>query len=432
MIDQERRRRHAVFLDAIFAVIVLPLLGCHRPAPSVSGPLPQRGYLWQREWTAAVAQSVAEAGTRMDGVIVLGAEIHWGKQKPSTTSATIDWPTLKATRTPCAIALRVAPFSGPFSTDDASIGFIANAAKSLLEVAKSNGIQVGEFQLDFDCPQKRLAGYRLWLQALRPAISPTRFVITALPAWLDEPDFPALARATDGYILQVHSVPTSEESGRMSLCDANLARKWTTKAGRLGFPFSVALPTYHCLAGYSPAGKLLGVAMDGVQPVWSPETRILEFGSDPDEMAALVKEWQTARPRELRELIWYRLPVATDARNWQWNTLSAVMSGRPPVHKLEAVHGGANPVDVAIQNAGEADEQIICTLSAVSPGNPPIAYDALPGWNVQIQADRAIFAPTPGRHVRLPPGAKLNIGWLRYERSTNIHFELEPHHEGQR
>src|SRR4030095_4287636 len=292
----------------------------------------------------------------MDGVIVLGAEIHWGKQKPSTTSATIDWPTLKATKTPCAIALRVAPFYGPFSTDDASIGFIANAAKSLLDAAESNGIQVGEFQLDFDCPQKRLAGYQLWLQSLRPVISPTRFVITALPAWLDEPDFPSLVHATDGYVLQVHSVPTSKESGRMSLCEANLARKWTTKAGRLGFPFSVALPTYHCLAGYSPAGKLLGVAMDGVQPVWSPETRILEFGSNPDEMAALVKEWQNARPRELRELIWYRLPVATDARNGQWNTLPAVMPGRPPVHKLEAVHGGANPVDVAIQNAGEADE----------------------------------------------------------------------------
>jgi Protein of unknown function (DUF3142) len=432
MIDRERQRRRAVFLDAVFAGIALSLLGCHRPAPSVSGPLPQRGYLWQRDWSVSVAQSVAEAGTRMDGVIVLGAEIHWGKQKPSTTRATIDWAALKAAKTPCSIALRVAPFTESFSADDASVGYIANAAKSLLEAAKSNGIDVSEFQLDFDCPQKRLAGYRLWLQTLRPVISPTRFVITALPAWLDETDFLALARATDGYVLQVHSVPTAKESGRMSLCDANLARKWTTKAAKLGFPFSIALPTYHCLAGYSAAGKLLGVAMDGVQPVWPPETRILEFGTDPDEMAALVKEWQTARPRELRELIWYRLPVATDARNWQWTTLSTVMSGRPPVHRLEAVHGGENPVDIAIQNAGEADEQINCTLSAASPGYSPIAYDALPGWNVQIQEDRAIFAPNPGRHVRLPPGAKLNIGWLRYERSTNIQFELVPHHEGQR
>src|SRR5439155_27099451 len=98
------------------------------------------------------------------------------------------------------------------------------------------------------------------------------------------------------------------------------------------------------------------VAMDSVQPPWPPDTRVLEFATNADEIAMLVKEWGRKRPRQLREIIWYRIPVATDLRNWRWVTLSAVMAGRKPPLQLVVAHAGENPIDLAIANTGEGGE----------------------------------------------------------------------------
>jgi len=354
----------------------------------------------------------------MDGLVILGAEIQWRDATPQTIRASIPWDVLKASKKPYAIALRVAPFGGPFASDDDALRAIAEVAKSLLAEARDHAVKVNEFQLDFDCAQKKLAGYRIWLKALRPVVSPVPLVITTLPAWLDESGFAQLVAEADGYVLQVHSVPTAPESGRAVLCDPVLARKWVAKAAKLDRPFSVALPTYGCLAGYDPAGKLLGVAMDGVQPAWPGLTRVLEFTSNAEDLAGLVKEWQTSRPRGLKELLWYRLPVASDVRNWRWPTLAAVMAGRQPLHRIEVVCTGENPVDLAIANSGEADDLLESPVIVTWNEAELVASDALPGWTLQVDPRRAVFIPEPGTRLRLTPGDKQGVGWLRYDRIT--------------
>ena len=415
-------KRIVRFVACIF--LCAGLSGCDRATPPSREPLLQRGYIWQRDWTSAVAASVAEADKRLDGVVFLGAEID--AKTLSANKASVDWEKLKDAKKPLAVALRVAPFSGPFATDDATIKEIARVAKSMLEDAKTHGVSLAEFQFDFDCAQKSLAGYRRWVRTLRPIIQPVRFVITALPAWLDEPDFVKLIDDVDGYVLQVHSVPTLEESGRAVLCDPKLARKWVTRAARLGRPFAVSLPTYRCLAGYDPNGKLCGVAFDSVQPSWPNGTRVVEYSVDADEIADLVADWKTARPKELRELLWYRVPVTSDIRNWRWPTLAAVMSGRKPVHKLEVLSEGENPVDVSIANTGEADEQRnpLVTLNW-NADVTLVASDALPGWTLKIDNPRAVFRPASEYRLRLSPGSRRSIGWLRYDRPPNVRAQVE-------
>jgi uncharacterized protein DUF3142 len=407
------------------AVVTSLSIGCHQKVPTVSGPLTQRGYLWQRSWNSVVTDALAQAETRLDGIVILGAEIVWSGPLPQTIRANVDWETLKNSNKPIAIALRVAPFPGPFGRDDVPAQHIAETAKSLLAAATAHGAKLCEFQLDFDCAEKKLNGYRLWLQALRPVIRPVRFVITALPVWLDQPEFLALVYEADGYVLQVHSVPTVKESGRTTLCDVTLARKWVSRAAELKLPFSVALPTYRCLAGYDSTGKLLGVAMDSVNPAWPPGTNVLEFATDADDLAKLVRDWKTARPPELLELLWYRVPVATDVRNWRWATLSAVMAGRTPVHKLEVVKTGENPVDLAIANIGEADDQGNVIVTVRWNHASLLACDALPGWTVRIERDRAIFTPIAGFRSQLPPGGQRSIGWLRYDQVTTVRSQME-------
>ena len=407
----------------ILLIALIALAGCHRTEQTISGPLKQRGYVWQREWTPAVIDAIGEAEPRMDGVVLLGAEVNLGGKKPEIVKAPIDWDAVKRQSKHCSIALRVSPFAGPFRADDAAARTIIDLTRELLSGAREHNVDVEELQFDFDCARKNLGAYRTWLQMLRPVVHPARFVITTLPAWLDDSQFSALVREVDGYVLQVHSVPISAGTNA-KLSDARLAREWVRKAARFGIPFEVALPTYRCAAGYGPDGKLLSVAMDSVQPVWPPGTRVLEFGADADEIAALVNDWQKTRPPQLRELIWYRVPIATDTRNWRWPTLSAVMSGRLPKHKLNILQEGENPIDLSIFNAGEADEQLNANVTATWNGAGLTASDALAGWNVKSENGRAIFKVTASHGLRLPPGATRKIGWLRFDQITTVETEL--------
>jgi hypothetical protein len=209
------------------------------------------------------------------------------------------------------------------------------------------------------------------------------------------------------------------------LCDPVLARKWVARASRLGIPFSVALPAYWCVAGYDGRGKLLGVAMDSVQPAWPPGTRMLEFSADADEMAKLVAEWKRERPAGMKELLWYRVPVATDQRAWRWPTLAAVMDGRQPAHRLEAICEGGNPVDVSIVNRGEAEERGGCAVTLRWTGAGVVTWDALPGWTGSVDTGHAVFATAPGAGLRLSPGDRASIGWIRYDKLTAPGCQVE-------
>jgi hypothetical protein len=410
---------------AIALVIACTIGGCRRGLDEVGGPIPQIGYLWQRDWTPAVIDSVSEAERHMDGIAVLGAEIVWMNKKPQVVEASVAWNRLGRMSKPVSIALRIAPYPGPFEGRGEAAEAIVSTSRKLVEKARANGVKLAAFQIDFDCAQKNLAGYRIWLDLVRSVVRPVAMIVTTLPAWLDEPEFARLIGEADGYVLQVHSVPTAQ-NGRAMLCDTSLARRWVAKASRLRIPFSVALPTYRCVAGYSESGKLLSVAMDGVDPVWPRGTRVVEFATDAEEVAALVNEWKQKRPALFRDLFWYRLPVATDERNWRWPTLAAVMEGRAPLRKLEVRSQGENPVDLTIENAGEADEQRDPTVTVTwSAGSTVTASDALPGWRVAVTQGSAVFKPEAGVQLRLSPGMARSIGWLRYDRPPNFHAQVD-------
>jgi len=383
------------------------------------------GYLWQRDWSPSVVEAVSEAEGRMDGIVVLGAEIVWVNKKPEVIEASIDWKRLGRLTKPVSVALRIAPYSGPFDAKGDAAESITLTTRNLLEKARANGVKLAGFQLDFDCAQKNLAGYRVWVGLVRSVVRPVPLMVTTLPAWLDEPEFARLIGEVEGYVLQVHSVPTAP-SGHAMLCDTLLARRWVAKANRLGVPFSVALPTYRCLAGYDETGKLLSVAMDSVEFAWPRGTRVVEFATDADQVAALVNEWKKKRPAFLRDLFWYRLPVTSDERNWRWPTLSAVMEGRAPIRKLEVRAQGENPVDLLIANVGEADEQRGPAVTVTwNDGSAVTASDALQGWSVVVKQDAAIFKPEAGVQLRLSPGATRSIGWLRYDRAPYFKAKVD-------
>ena len=404
----------------LFALITLS--SCDRAPKSSATPLVQRAYVWQREWTPQVSAAVNRAAPKLDGVVVLAAQVTLKSGKATVFRPALDWPTLAAAKKPIGLAMRVDPMNvGPETT-----ALVIETARDLLSSAASHGVTCAEFQMDFDAPQKKLADYRAWLRKLRQAIKPTRCVITTLPSWLDEPEFPKLLSEVDAYVLQVHSVTTREANERVALCDPARALKWVAKAGALGKPFVVSLPTYSALVGYDAEGKSLGMALDGVQPSWPRGTRVREFFSDAEEMLAIANGWKRQHPSSMTGLIWYRLPVDSDQRNWRWPTFAAVLEGRALRHQLEVITSGENPIDLSIANQGEADEAMKQSITARWDGPAPIASDALPGWELRLDEHSAVFSPASSPTPRLPPGARRGIGWLRFDQPAPLHVEITP------
>jgi hypothetical protein len=103
-----------------------------------------------------------------------------------------------------------------------------------------------------------------------------------------------------------------------------------------------------------------------------------------------------------------------------------VMSGRKPAHRLEVLSEGENPVDVSITNAGEADEQRNPVVTVRwNADSTLVASDALPGWTLKIDNHSAVFSPADGARLRLSPGSRRSIGWLRYDRPPKIRAQVE-------
>ena len=404
-------------------LFLLAFAACHRTGPPAN-PLPHRAYVWQREWTPAVRAAVKQAAPKLQGLVVFGTDVSWANRKPKVLRCHIDWQSLHDLHQPVGLAMRIAPWPGPF--DDASITqLLVSEARVLMDQAKTEQVQCTEFQVDFDCAQKKLDGYALWLKALREAVKPTRFAITSLPAWLDEPALSRVLDEVDGWVLQVHSVMPEKAEARVAACDPRRARIWVEKAARLRHPFEVALSTYSAQAGYSDTGKLLGLALDGVQPAWPDGTRIMQFDSDADELSALVQEWKLKHPPGMTGFLWYRLPVATDQRNWRWPTLAAVIEGRTPTHHLKAVTTSENPVDLSLVNDGEANEDLSKTKIRITwQGVPPTATEALPGWKIEHTSAQSLVIVAVPPAPPSPPGGRRSIGWLRFETPTSPQVEI--------
>ena len=394
-------------------------------APRTSGTLLQQAYVWQRAWTPAVATGVRQAAGKVGGLAVLAAEIEWKDGQPRSIMPKIDVPALKAVGVPVAMAVRIGPWAGPFDATDARTVQIRAWIAETLAGARKDGWEPSEWQLDFDAATSKLPGYLTWLRLFRETVAPLPVSFTALPHWLTSPALRAMAEATGRFVLQVHAVERARANDPQPLLiDPAAARRWVEQAGSLGVPFSVALPTYRSTVGFNAFGKIVGIDSEGPARAWPAGTRVVSYLSPAAELARLVADWTTDRPATLRNLIWYRLPVPGEARNWTWKTLGAVMAGRAPLEKMEIVREGSNPLDLSLANVGEAELPWPRSVR-IQGRNPTVsieAGDALTGYEFQHSASApgtAVF------HCRgdlpdafLPPGSRKPLGWIRFTTPT--------------
>ena len=407
----------------LVAVSLALTTACTRRS-TASGPLPQDIYVWQRVWNDQVVAALTKARELATGFAVLAAEIDLREREAKIFRPNLDYAALKAAGRPISLTIRVDPFIGPFNENDYTAKAIIGLARDVVTTARDHDVHLAELQIDFDCGELKLDGYRTWLRQIRAAIAPLSVTPTILPSWLKHHALAKLAHECGGFILQVHSValPRGVEDTHQ-LTDPALAVDWVEQAARVGVPFRVSLPTYSYLVAFDATGKLCGISAEGPSARWPREARVVRWDAQPEAMANLLARWEHARSGMLRGVCWYRLPVAADNLNWSWRTLETVMQGRAPKHRLHIVASSSQPSEIVAINEGEGDESLPKTISARWSTAKLIAADALESYElkdgiskttVRFQLNRS------GEILRLPPNGRRQIGWIRCEPPTAI------------
>jgi hypothetical protein len=337
----------------------------------------------------------------------------------------VDYAFLKTAAKPVGIAIRIDAFRGGSIRDADAAGFTGMVVADALAAARSNGVQVAEVQIDCDCAESRLAEYFRMIKIIKPRIAPVPLIITALPCWLDAPDFAMLMGAVDGFVLQVHSLEQPKATGTpMRLCDPDRAARWARQAGRLGVPFRVALPTYGYRAAFAPDGRLLGISAEGAANGEGVISGEVEIRSDPVALAGLVKRWMADPPPNMTGVMWYRLPVPGERLNWKWETLAMVMRGKVPERKItvQIIHPEPSLAEVEIINKGLVDDAPASTIVLGWEGKRLIGADGLAGFECTRKGeDRAMLQfPTNAPPVIVGAGDHLKIGWLRFDQPAVV------------
>lgn len=406
----------AAALPAILAIgslgLVLATTSCDR-STGAPPPLTTECYVWQDPARNEVREAVEATRSSFDSLHFRAAEFRWTGDSFAAEDVITD--TLPEPR--AGLVVRIGQSAARLEWNDARCRVIESRIASLARLGPR------EIQCDYDCPQSRLADYRRLLQRLRQAAGTIPVVPTTLPSWLEEEEFAALAEESPNYILQVHSLSLPESPDReVVLLDSALARRSVEKAAGLGVPFRVALPTYGCEVWFDGAQRVIEVISEDRGPEGLVPAHRSYGYADPAAAAALVEGWMKNRPDGLSGLVWYRLPVAGDRRNWPWPTLRKVMRGEVPTPHLQ-IEAPASGGDVALANHGDAPARLPQRLIARGPIG---AADAVGAYRLQQGGEETVFTFQEGMWPWIEPGSRLVIGWITTRDSAStVTWEID-------
>lgn len=394
-------RRAGLLLAALGAVVAAGMLlpGCAAPPPA--GSEPDGFYVWQRQWSEAVAAAVkAESGP----IFPLVCEVR-GREAAVAWSAP-DWELLRTLEAPTLVMrVEVAALGSPRL--DAVLGDVLNELAGRLGAAPEN------VQLDVDCPESRLDEYARLLGRVRGMIPGTRISVTALPCHLARREFAAVARQVDYYVLQIHGLEVPSSIGApASLMDPTAARRAIAAAGKLGAPYRIAMPCYGYEVNFDrQSGRFHHLNAEAWQG-HDPTMAVRIMAADPGELAGMVCELRNSRSASgCRGIVWFRLPVPGDRLTWDRATVKKLQDGAVPEtgYKARWQQDLSGAWELWVENSGMLGHRgIRVALGWAAPagdGDPLNGFtagDALPG-----------VLPAELKGMPPPPGMAQKIAWFR-------------------
>jgi hypothetical protein len=393
------------FVRLSVLLVAVLLNGCE---PQDAPPLDQQLYVWQRQWTPAHDAALRDSRADFSTLRVLALQAF---PQAGWRRARIDPALLKRDARPLIAVIRLDGQLQSLDQDE-----ITAQIPQLLSDWQAQGLTLSGVEIDHDAGNARLPAYRAFLTHLRTVLPPTLpLSITALPAWLDSPELPALLSTVDSSVLQAHAV----SDPRRGLFDPDQARTWAKGWGRVTTkPFYLALPAY---------GVALLPGTTGA-PVVESEVPVARGGkrrellADPLQLRTLAMDLRADPPAHLAGLIWFRLPLAGDRRAWSLTTLGAVaradtLDSRLSV-KLSAQDG---LYDISVSNQGNLDSPWPKRVTLAVQGCD--GADALAGYALQQSPDLLTF--TRLNDGRIAAGGQRAIGWARCTKidqgGSNVH-----------
>jgi hypothetical protein len=342
-------------------------VACARaPAPAV---LSHEAYVWQRAWSAPLAEAVEHAPGELGALRVLARE-HTGAARVPVSPG-VDVGALVRSGREVVAVLRVdgtAPLTG------LSLDAVAGLARAW----QARGARVVGVEVDHDCATAALGAYADWLSGERGRLQGLRLSITALPTWTSSPALPRLLAQVDDVVVQVHAVqaPTLFAPGQARA----FLEAWSAATAR---PFRVALPTYRVRL------------RDGTP-----------LHAEPREVAAFLAGLRERPVRGLTGVVWFRLGHAEDAESWGAATLSAVLRGAPlaPHLQVRLVEAGGGARDIVLENAGTLDAEGPAALHLTG------ALDVLDGVRGYTAQGATLSTRSP---PRIRAGERVVVGFAR-------------------
>ena len=367
--------------------------GCHH----ASAPLDDDAYVWQRQWTPALAQAMRTAAPDIHAWRILAAQTD---RQGHLHGFTPDTAVLAASRRPLILVIRVDGQLAHWDED--------RLLREVLAVRDHwpGPAPVG-IEIDHDAGTARLHDYARFLARLKPALHGASLSITALPTWLDDPvGLDAVLAVADKAVLQVHAV----QSPHAGLFDPALAAVWIERfAEHAPHVFRVALPTYASRVSFDQDGRVLGVESE--VPNLAGGASFSELAARPAIVAAFVQQLRRAPPSRLAGFVWFRLPTDEDSRAWSLSTWHAVMRGLPlssalSVRTRAGVMTGS--LDIYLRNDGDLDAALPAAVRL--PASCAVA-DGINGYALVMAGERALLQRR--QDGWLHAGRERVIGWAR-------------------
>ncbi|AKS41458.1 hypothetical protein WM2015_1083 [Wenzhouxiangella marina] len=304
-------------------------------------------YIWQRNWSESIAQSIGGLSREIGRHRVLVAQ--WGAGQPDFH---LDLAGVMATLSgrDMVPVLRLDGTRLPVSPQQA-----LDSAVEIVAVLRRAGVRVSALEIDHDTATAAVGDYADWLAELRRRLPVDLDLwITALPDWRHSPDIERLLGAVDVYTLQVHAVDASHDG----LMDQAVARDWVRAFSmRFETPFFVALPTYQLRAGLESDGSLRFLEAEAAVPARAANERWLFM--PPQALGRWISELRQESLPNLRGLAWFRLPSERDRANLGIETLNALIEGQEVVVEMDLiarpVREGGRTYDLAWINHGPHD-----------------------------------------------------------------------------
>ena len=388
----------------------LLLVGCQKPARQ---HLTAEAYVWQSPDRPDVRRSISKAAGVVSKLHVRAAELKWTGGRFEIRRSLTQLPAPG-----CGLVVRIGASASQLEWTPAQIKAVAEVFREFAKLGPS------EIQCDYDCPQKRLGRYRELLDAAQSAAGTVAVFPTTLPSWLDEPEFKNLVNDRGGHVLQVHSLQLPRRSGEsVVIFNSDAARIAAQKASALHVPFRIAMATYGCEVRFGSDGKVTDVISEDLAGASTAERSYAL--ADPVASARLVREWIDDPLEGLQGIVWYRLPVESDRRNWPWETFQLVIRGEEddsaPV--LETSPGpGAR--DLFVANRGRFPVRLPREIVIHSPVT---AADGAGAYRLERREDGLHFLIRNDTWPWLDPGKKIPAGWLRVAgESARIDSLIEP------